>query len=154
MIDGFARFNKAGKYQLVIAGKPLHNFEPILKKMAETPNVRYLGYLQDGQITYLYKQATAVVLLSLCEGFGIPPMEGFRYGKPALVADATSLPEVVGEAGIKVDPYDINAIEDGFRKVLNEKDTLCKHIPTQLQFFDPKQSCEVWMNSLEILYAS
>lgn len=154
MMEGFTRFNKDGKYQLVIAGKPLHNFEPILRKIAETPNVRYLGYLQDGQITYLYKHAEAVVLLSLCEGFGIPPLEGFRYGKPALVANATSLPEVVGEAGIKVDPYDINAIEDGFRNVLKEKDTLCAHIPTQLQFFDSKQSCEVWMKSLEIQYAS
>lgn len=154
MMEGFTRFNKDGKYQLVIAGKPLHNFEPILKKIEETPNVRYLGYLQDGQVTYLYKHAEAVVLLSLCEGFGIPPLEGFRYGKPALVANATSLPEVVGEAGIKVDPYDINAIEDGFRNVLKEKDTLCAHIPTQLQFFDSKQSCEVWMKSLEIQYAS
>jgi glycosyltransferase involved in cell wall biosynthesis len=154
MMEGFTRFNKDGKYQLVIAGKPLHNFEQILKKIEETPNVRYLGYLQDGQVTYLYKHAEAVVLLSLCEGFGIPPLEGFRYGKPALVANATSLPEVVGEAGIKVDPYDINAIEDGFRNVLKEKDTLCAHIPTQLQFFDSKQSCEVWMKSLEIQYAS
>lgn len=154
MMEGFTRFNKDGKYQLMIAGKPLHNFEPILRKIAETPNVRYLGYLQDGQVTCLYKHAEAVVLLSLCEGFGIPPLEGFRYGKPALVANATSLPEVVGEAGIKVDPYDINAIEDGFRRVMKEKDILCAHIPTQLQFFDSKQSCEVWMDSLEIQYAS
>lgn len=153
MIEGFSRFNKTNTYQLVVVGKPLHNYEPILLKISETPNVRYLGYLHDGQITYLYKHATAVVLLSLCEGFGIPPMEGFRYGKPALVANSTSLPEVVGKAGIKVNPHDIDAIEEGFREVLEKKEVLCSHISTQLQIFNPNQSCEAWMKSLQISFS-
>lgn len=152
MIDGFERFNSEGKYQLLIVGKPLHASEKIIAYMHQAPDVNYLGYRTDAEIAYLYQQAQAVVLLSLCEGFGIPPLEGFKYDKPALVADTTSLPEVVGKAGIKVNPLDIQAITTGFGDVLIQKDQLITHTKEQIHRFDKNVSCETWMNALQIRY--
>ena len=150
MIDGFTKFNNDGKYQLYIVGKPLRASEPIISHIQNTPNISYLGYLSDEEIAYLYQHTEAVVLLSLGEGFGIPPLEGFKHGKTALVAEATSLPEVVGEAGIKVNPLDVDAIANGFQQLLDKRDELKKHIPDQLYKFNKNQSCETWMKSLQI----
>lgn len=152
MIDGFELFNLDEKYQLLIVGKPLRASDTIIEHMQRSKNVSYLGYRSDEEIAYLYKRAQAVVLLSLCEGFGIPPLEGFKYGKPALVANATSLPEVIGEAGIKVNPLDINDIANGFKQVLAHCTTLIQHAMEQIQYFDKNRTCEIWMNGLKIQY--
>lgn len=154
MTDGFAKFNKDGQHQLLIVGKPMNGSKAILEHIAGITDVHYLGYRSDEEIIYLYQRTQAVVLLSLCEGFGIPPLEGFQYGKPALVADATSLPEVVGEAGIKINPLDTDAIADGFRQVLAQKECLVAHTDEQIRRFNKKESCETWMNCLEIQYVS
>lgn len=104
------------------------------------------------EVAFLFKHAEAVVLLSLCEGFGIPPLEGFKYGKPALVSNTSSLPEVVGNAGIQVNPLDIDAIAKGFSMVLDQRDDLISHTKEQIHKFDEHQACETWMNSLHILF--
>ncbi|MCD8183580.1 MAG: glycosyltransferase [Bacteroides sp.] len=65
-----------------------------------------------------FSRCLAVVLLSFIEGFGIPPLEGFSYGKPALVSNVCSLPEVVDGAGVLVDPYDILSISNGYKELL------------------------------------
>ena len=152
MIDGFEIFNKNGHYQLIIVGQPLREADYIINHIEQSANITYLGYRSDEEIAYLYKHTEAVVLLSLCEGFGIPPLEGFKYGKPALVANATSLPEVVGKAGIKVNPVDINDIANGFKLIIEQKEHLSAHAKEQIQKFDRHQACETWMNSLQIKY--
>lgn len=152
MVDAFEQFNTDGKYQLIIVGKPLHAAETILSHLFGKPDVCYLGYRSDKEIAWLYRHTQAVVLVSLCEGFGIPPLEGFLYGKPALVANATSLPEVVGDAGIKVNPLDINDIAKGFQQVIDRKDELVQHTHKQIELFDKNTACEIWMNSLHINY--
>ena len=151
-VDGFEQFNTDGKYQLIIVGKPLHAAEPILAHLSSKPDVSYLGYRSDEEIAWLYRHTQAVVLLSLCEGFGIPPLEGFRYDKPALVANTTSLPEVVGDAGIQVNPLDTNAIADGFLQVIDRKEELIRQAHNQINLFDKNTACETWMNSLQIRY--
>lgn len=153
MIDGFEQFNKDGKYNLVVVGKPANNSAPIMQKIHNSANVVYFGYRTDEEIKALYKGAEAVVLLSFCEGFGIPPLEGFRYGKPALVSNATSLPEVVGKAGIQVDPNDIAKIANGFKQILQQKEVLSTQIENQLKKFDKNTSTEKWMQILQIQYA-
>lgn len=93
-----------------------------------------------------------VVLLSFCEGFGIPLLEGFGYGKPALTSNLMSLPEVVGKAGCMVNPYHINEIADGFKQITENIQEYIKHIPTQLVKFDFHNSVEKFMDALEIHY--
>lgn len=152
MVEAFNRFNTSHRYQLLVVGKPLRNSQPIIHRISGIEDVHYLGYRSDAEVSYLYQRTEAVVLVSLCEGFGIPPLEGFRYGKPALTANTTSLPEVVGNAGIQVDPMDINAIADGFQAVLDRREELITHTQEQIDKFDRHLACKTWMKSLQINY--
>jgi glycosyltransferase involved in cell wall biosynthesis len=68
-----------------------------------------LGHVPDEDLAPLYGGALVFVYPSFCEGFGLPPLEAMQCGTPVIVANATSLPEVVGDAGILFDPAD----EDG-----------------------------------------
>lgn len=62
--------------------------------------------IEDGDLPYVYNLAGAFVFPSLFEGFGIPPLEAMQCGCPVIVSNRTSLPEVVGDAGVVVDPFD------------------------------------------------
>lgn len=150
MIDGFIAFNKENKYELRIVGQCQD--ETIASYIKNKPNIVYLGFKSDADVNVLYRNCIGVVLLSFCEGFGIPPIEGFQYGKPALVANSASLPEVVGDAGIKVNPYNIEEIASGYQQLIDRNKFLKIHIQDQLEQFDPYTSCETFMNVLGIKY--
>jgi glycosyltransferase involved in cell wall biosynthesis len=81
-------------------------------------HVRFLGYVPDDQLTVLYRLAAVFVFPSLYEGFGLPPLEAMASGTPVVVSNVSSLPEVVGDAAVLVDPHDIDSIVDGLRSVL------------------------------------
>jgi glycosyltransferase involved in cell wall biosynthesis len=81
-------------------------------------HVRFLGYVPDDQLAVLYRLAAVFVFPSLCEGFGLPPLEAMASGTPVVVSNVSSLPEVVGDAAVLVDPHDIDSIVDGLRCVL------------------------------------
>jgi glycosyltransferase involved in cell wall biosynthesis len=81
-------------------------------------HVRFLGYVPDDQLAVLYRLAGVFVVPSLYEGFGLPPLEAMASGKPVVVSNVSSLPEVVGDAAVLVDPHDIDSIVDGLRCVL------------------------------------
>jgi glycosyltransferase involved in cell wall biosynthesis len=68
------------------------------------------GYVADEDLAALYSGALAFIYLSLYEGFGLPPLEAMQCGVPVITSNTSSLPEVVGDAGIMVDPRDENAI--------------------------------------------
>jgi glycosyltransferase involved in cell wall biosynthesis len=100
---------RASDIQLVVAGPN----DPGLEREALTmPNVHLLGMVADDQLPGLLKQSLALLFLSLYEGFGIPPLEAMAVGTPAIVSNRASLPEVVGDAGIVVDPDEPAAIAD------------------------------------------
>ena len=84
--------------------------------------VRITGWLSDEDLEGLYRLAAGFVYPSLHEGFGMPVLEAMRRGTPVACADATSLPEVVGDAALLFDPYDVDAIADAARRLL-EGDT-------------------------------
>jgi glycosyltransferase involved in cell wall biosynthesis len=65
----------------------------------------------------LIRMARAVVFPSLYEGFGLPALEAIQLGTPVLTSNLSSLPEVVGNAGLQVDPYSADAIAQGFIKM-------------------------------------
>jgi glycosyltransferase involved in cell wall biosynthesis len=83
-------------------------------------HVRFLGYLADDQLAILYRLASVFVFPSLYEGFGLPPLEAMASGTPVVTSNVSSLPEVVGDAAILVDPYDVDSIVDGLRQVLTD----------------------------------
>jgi glycosyltransferase involved in cell wall biosynthesis len=82
--------------------------------------VRFLGYVGDDQLAILYRLASVFVFPSLYEGFGLPPLEAMASGTPVVTSNVSSLPEVVGDAAVLVNPYDVDAIVDGLRRVLTD----------------------------------
>lgn len=95
---------------LVLAGGHGWMFEPILAELAgiSLPPGRIVttGYVADDDLAPLCSGATAFLYLSRYEGFGLPPLEAMQCGAPVIVSNASSLPEVVGDAGILLSPND------------------------------------------------
>jgi glycosyltransferase involved in cell wall biosynthesis len=79
--------------------------------------VHLLGYVSVEELAYLYRRARMLVFPSLFEGFGIPLVEAMAVGCPVVAADATSIPEVTGEAGVLFDPTSVQAMADSIEKV-------------------------------------
>jgi glycosyltransferase involved in cell wall biosynthesis len=83
--------------------------------------VRFLGYLPEETLAVMYRLAEAFVFPSLYEGFGLPPLEAMASGTPVVTSNVSSLPEVVGDAAVLVDPYDPRSIADGIGRVITDE---------------------------------
>jgi glycosyltransferase involved in cell wall biosynthesis len=79
--------------------------------------VHHLGFVDDRDLPHLYDGAAMLAFVSLFEGFGIPLVEAMRRGTPILASDTTSVPEVVGDCGLLVDPLDPEAIAGAMREI-------------------------------------
>jgi glycosyltransferase involved in cell wall biosynthesis len=84
------------------------------------PRVHLTGWVADEFLPALYSGALAFVYPSLYEGFGLPPLEAMACGTPVLASNVTAMPEVVGDAGLLVDPYDVEAIAHGIRRLVED----------------------------------
>ena len=82
--------------------------------------VAFAGPVSDEALPAHYRGADAVAVPSLYEGFGLPALEAMACGVPVVAANATALPEVVGDAGVLVDPYDVDAIADGLARAVGD----------------------------------
>lgn len=107
--------------QLVIAGRTGWLYQPFfdrLKALGLEDTVRLLGYVPDEDLPALYRAADVFVFPSLYEGFGLPPLEAMACGTPVICSNTSSLPEVVGDAGILVDPLDVEAWSAALARLL------------------------------------
>ncbi|MFZ3140020.1 glycosyltransferase family 4 protein [Polaromonas sp.] len=84
------------------------------------PRVHLTGHVPDELLPTLYSGAIGSVYVSLYEGFGLPPLEAMSCGTAVLASNLTSLPEVVGDAALTVNPYDVDAISDGLMRLIND----------------------------------
>jgi glycosyltransferase involved in cell wall biosynthesis len=100
---------------------------PALKKKIEdlglNDSVRFTGFVGDEDLAYLYNAASAVVLPSLEEGFGLPALEAMACGAPVIASDRGSLPEVLGEAARYFEPQDVQNIAETILSILNNDRT-------------------------------
>lgn len=109
LIEAFA-FSSRGDARLVIVGKKGWDYEDIftaIQKYHLQDAVIFLDYVEHEQLVALYNACLFFIMPSVYEGFGLPPLEAMRCGAPVAVSQTTSLPEVVGDAGILFDPYSI-----------------------------------------------
>ncbi len=85
-------------------------------------HVQWLGYVTDDELAGLYNAAVALVYPSIYEGFGLPAVEAMACGCPVIAANSSSLPEVVGDAGVLVDPLNVPALSAAIEQVLTDPD--------------------------------
>ncbi len=84
------------------------------------PWMHHAGFVSDAELVTLYRRATALVFPSFYEGFGLPALEAMASGGRVVCANASSLPEVVGDAALMFDPHDAEALAAQLRRLLHD----------------------------------
>ncbi len=133
LLKGYSLSPLKGNFDLVIATFEEENrgeLDQLVAQLSLQDNLRYLFSLKKGELAMLYNCAHFLVFPSLYEGFGLPALEAMACGCPVIVSNRTSLPEVVGEAGLFFDPEEPEELaekmsllgnEEGLRRELKER---------------------------------
>ena len=93
-----------------------------LGSLGITKDIIFIDHMPELELAYYYSSATLLAYPSFYEGFGLPPLEAMACGCPVITSNTSSLPEVVGEAGIMVNPYDTNSLVEAMRQVLTNSE--------------------------------
>ena len=131
LVEAFARLKSetgnwkpgARSLKLVIAGGRGWLYEEIFARVEALGlqgDVLFPGFVADEDLPALYNLAEAFVLPSLYEGFGLPPLEAMACGTPVVTSNVSSLPEVVGDAGLMVEPADVESLAAAIERVLED----------------------------------
>jgi len=114
-----------GSHRLVIAGGLGWLYQDVLREiddLAADHEVVFLGRVPDDDLPGLYSLSDLFVYPSLYEGFGLPALEAMACGRAVLTTNTSSLPEVVGDAGVMVSPYDIDGLAAAMAELLEDRD--------------------------------
>ncbi|MDI6869838.1 MAG: glycosyltransferase family 1 protein [Bacillota bacterium] len=122
LIKAFALISSVVPHKLVVIGNRDPRYYPTLAEEAKTngisERIQFLDYVPYEELPGFYSQASLFVFPSLYEGFGLPPLEAMACGAPVIVSNTSSLPEVVGEAGLLVDPTRVDDLAAAMKTVL------------------------------------
>jgi glycosyltransferase involved in cell wall biosynthesis len=116
--------NKFNAYKLVLAGPKGWLFKKIFKeakKSLYTQDIIFTGPILRNNRTYFYNLASIFIYPSFLEGFGLPPLEAMACGLPVITSNRSSLPSVVANAAVMVDPYKIGDIAWAVEEILRDK---------------------------------
>ncbi len=109
---------------LVLCGRMGWKNDPLQAEIARLGlerSVRIIGYVSDAELPALYRAATVFVYPSLYEGFGLPTLEAMASGIPVIASREPTLKEVLGDAAMSIDPYDVKALRDALESFLNSE---------------------------------
>lgn len=156
LLKAFYRLKKTGNdHKLVIAGKMGWKYNKIfntLEGLDIKKDVIFTGYVPNEDLVKLYNVADLFVFPSIYEGFGLPPLEAMACECPVITSNTSSLPEVVGDAGVLVDPYDDKVMADEMSNILTNdgfKAELSKKSLERAKLFSWKQTAEETWNVYE-----
>lgn len=125
LIKAYYKIKKEGmKHKLIIAGGKGWKYKEIFETVERfnlQKDVIFTGHVLDADLPKLYNAADLFVFPSIYEGFGLPPLEAMACGCPVITSNTSSLPEVVGDAGIMVDPYDVDGLAKAMGEVLTNE---------------------------------
>ena len=136
LIAAFGLLKKRSGHEdvkLFLIGEDIARFGSLRRGMEEAGvrgDTRFFGFVPEGTLAALYRMASVFAFPSLYEGFGLPPLEAMACGTPVVTSRLSSLPEVVGDAALLVDPYSEEAIADGIARVLDDG-TLAEDLRTR-----------------------
>jgi glycosyltransferase involved in cell wall biosynthesis len=126
-------------------------YEDELRQLAAdlgiSDRVRFPGWLEQGELEQLYARAGCFALPSLEEGFGLPLLEAMARGVPVCCSDASSLPEVVGDAGLLFDPHDVGSIRAAIAQLLRAPGDLGERGRRRAQEFTWRRTAEATLDS-------
>jgi len=125
LIEAFHTLRRGGldTVKLLIIGDEISKYAALRRavhKYKLHKHVRFFGFVPDKTLAVLYRLASVFVFPSLYEGFGLPPLEAMASGTPVITSNVSSLPEVVGDAALLIDPYEADAIAQAMRRVLTD----------------------------------
>jgi glycosyltransferase involved in cell wall biosynthesis len=124
LVTAFARIAGQVEHDLVLVGPADDRFPDEARLAAEAggvrERVRFLGWVPEADLPGLYSLAEVAAVPSLIEGFGLPALEAMACGTPVLAGRASSLPEVVGQAGLLVDPTSVDELSQGLWRLLSQ----------------------------------
>ena len=109
--------------KLVLAGKKGWLYDEIFEKVKLfhlSEDIIFTDYVEANDVPLLLSGATMFVFPSIYEGFGLPPLEAMACGTPVISSNAASLPEVIGDAGLLVDPYSLEELKEAMRLVFSD----------------------------------
>jgi glycosyltransferase involved in cell wall biosynthesis len=107
--------------KLGIVGSPLSTEEKkLIGELGINENIEYFGYVSSQHLAKLYRCSIALVYPSLYEGFGLPPLEAMTCGTAVIAANISSVPEIVGDAGLLIDPYSETELIDSMLSLLQD----------------------------------
>lgn len=126
LIDAYSKLpaDLQQRFPLVLVGMRgwlTSGLEARMKPLVERGVIKPLGYVADEMMPLIYSGAAAFVFPSLYEGFGLPPLEAMACGAPVISSKSSSLPEVVGDAGILIDPLNVDMLAESLRSVLEDR---------------------------------
>ena len=126
LLKSFYKLKKCKiEHKLVIVGGKGWKYTKIFDLIEELnlkDDVIFTDYVTDEYLVKLYNAADLFVYPSLYEGFGLPPLEAMACGCPVITSNTSSLPEVVGDAGIMIDPNDIDSLTESMHKILTDNE--------------------------------
>ena len=123
LLDAYARIASSTDAPLIIGGGKGWLYEPIFARLEALnlgERVRFVGFIDAADLPLWYAAATVFTLPSLYEGFGMPLLEAMACGTPVITTTSSSLPEVVGDAGLLVPPTDPDALGAALLRVLRD----------------------------------
>lgn len=123
---------------LIRVGTAHNNTLELIKSLDLTDNIRYVTANSEEDLVRLYNAADVFAFPSFYEGFGLPVLEAMACGTPVVASNRTSIPEVVGDAGVLVDPEDVRGFSEAIKRVLSEpilaKDFSCRGLDRTTRF--------------------
>ena len=125
LIEAFGSVSsEVADVEIVVAGRSTwrgSEVETAVAQLGLREKARFVGYVPDEDLPALYTGAAVFCYPSLYEGFGLPPLEAMQCGAPTVVSNVASLPEVVGDAALLVDPYSVRDIAAALRRLLTDE---------------------------------
>lgn len=122
LIEAFGRLPESlrGSHDLVLAGdfRRRRDLYELVRRLGIEPQTVFTGVISDERLVELYQKARLFVFPSLYEGFGFPVLEAMACGCPVISSNASSLPEVTGDAALLVDPQDVGELSRQMERVL------------------------------------
>jgi alpha-1,3-rhamnosyl/mannosyltransferase len=113
------------QYPLVLVGMlgwKTSSLEKLIEPLLKTGEVRQLGYVSREELIDITASAKMLIYPSIYEGFGLPPLEAMACGTPVIASNVSSIPEVVGDAGLLIDPHDSNQLKESILAVIDDED--------------------------------